>query len=447
MQRMSASTRFKRIFTKKHLKEIYLSDIRYKSGPGIDRINNRCFNTQLGEHIDIIYRKANSGKYRFSQYRERLLPRGPNRYPRVISIPTIRDKIVQKAVFEVLHSIYGANAHFLHQIIYQIREVVAEGTFDCVLRLDVSDFYPSVKHERLLREIKKKIRKKELIHLIKNSISQPTVATPNRKLKKANAKGIPQGLSISNILANIYMTPIDARYSNSSTYRYFRYVDDILILCASNDMQSILHDITASCEDLGLVLHSKEAEPAKTSAGKIDAGFTYLGYEFDNSKISVRKKSVQKIRETIVKSLTNYKYSSTQDLNLLKWNIDLRITGCVFNETKYGWLFFFSQIDDRQLLKSLDHFVSKQLERFGVSNTVMTPKRFMRAFHEITQNFKNTRYVPNFDLMPIQKKRSILAEIFGLKTQVLSRLDVEYQFNKRIYRTIKELEKDIARPS
>ena len=75
------------------------------------------------------------------------------------------------------------------------------------------------------------VRKKEILHLLKDAISQATLAKPSGGKKSYQTKGVPQGLSISNILANIYMAPIDCKYSKKSSYKYYRYVDDILILC------------------------------------------------------------------------------------------------------------------------------------------------------------------------------------------------------------------------
>ena len=56
--------------------------------------------------------------------------------------------------------------------------------YDSVLRLDVKDFYPSVDHSLLFEQIKKRIRKGELLVLIANSLKQPTVA----KIKKDEIK-------------------------------------------------------------------------------------------------------------------------------------------------------------------------------------------------------------------------------------------------------------------
>jgi len=71
----------------------------------------------------------------------------------------------------------------------------------------------------------------------------------------------------------------------------------------------------------------------------------------------------------------------------------------------------------------------------------------MRSFHEITKNLSHTNYIPDFDTYTIREKRRILRSIFGLKTRLMKSHEIEYQFNRRIYQTVKELEKDLARTS
>jgi len=176
---MSASSAFKNIFTKKYIEELYFSSVRYRAVVGIDRINMKAFERQLKEHIDIVYRKSRNGTYNFSQYREKLLSRGPSKYPRVISIPTIRDKLTLKALFEAMDIVYGNETPFLHKIINEVSLSVNEGLYDGVLRLDVKDFYPSIKHDILFNQIKKRVRKKEILHLLKDAISQATLAKPS----------------------------------------------------------------------------------------------------------------------------------------------------------------------------------------------------------------------------------------------------------------------------
>ena len=191
----------------------------------------------------------------------------------------------------------------------------------------------------------------------------------------------------------------------------------------------------------------QDDDTSKTSSGRIPDSFSYLGYSFHPSVITVRKNSIDHLRESIIKLFTSYKYLGNRVTAHLKWILDLRITGCIFNKTKYGWLFFFSQIDDLRLLNSLDHFVNKQCIRFGINTTDLNPKKFVRAYHEITRNMSRTNYIPNFDTISVNEKRKLLTKIFKLETPLMTKNDIEYQFSKRIYRTIRDLEKDLATPS
>ncbi len=439
---MTASSDFKKYFSSKSLKKLFVEEIRYKSARGIDHVSTRTFEGRLPENIKIIHRKVYNGTYQFSQYREKLLSRGPERPPRVISIPTIRDKLVQKALAEILKSSFGAKVPLLHLIINDVISTYYSSLYNSVLRLDVKDFYPSIVHINLIKELRKSIRKKEILQLVDNAISQKTVSRPNRKDRNTSTKGVPQGLSISNILANIYLSPIDAKYSANPKLKYFRYVDDILIFCNEVDIETIYAKLVVDCKNLGLNLHKREDKSSKSTSGKIVDGFGYLGYEFASGKVTVRKKSVDKIRESIIRLFTNYKYSKTKDIELLKWGLNIRITGCIFNKSKYGWLFFFSQIDDLSLLGALDHFIQAQLKRFDING--LKPKNFLRTYHEITQNLSKTTYIPNFDRFSTSEKERILIDVFKLKNLPATPHDVEYQFNRRIYKMVTELERDLG---
>lgn len=438
---MTASSDFRKHFSLKSLKKLFVQEIRYKSAKGIDHISTLTFEGKLPENLKIIYHKVQSGTYRFSQYREKLLSRGSEKTPRVISIPTIRDKLVQKALAEILKATFGSQTPLLHVIINDVISTYHSGLYDSVLRLDVKDFYPSIVHINLIKEIKKKIKKKEILYLIENAISQKTVSRPSKKDKNKATKGVPQGLSISNILANIYLSPIDIKYTAKQSIRYFRYVDDILIFCNEVDIKVIHEEFEKDFTDLGLDLH-KEDNISKSTLGKTADGFSYLGYEFKNSKISIRKKSVDKLRESILRLFTDYKYTKPEDIEFLKWALNLRITGCIFNKSKYGWLFFFSQIDDLALLGGLDHFIQTQLKRFNIAG--LKPKTFLRTYHEIRQNLSKTTYIPNFDKFSTIQKQSILVDVFKLKNPPTAPHEIDFQFRRKIYKMVNDLERDLG---
>ncbi|GAA3090265.1 hypothetical protein [Nonomuraea salmonea] len=94
------------------------------------------------------------------------------------------------------------------------------------------------------------------------------------------------------------------------------------------------------------------AGEAKSSSGSILDGFSYLGYKFSGSAVTVRKRSVQNIETSIARAFTRYKNDG--NLQQLQDRLNLIVTGCVYGGVSYGWLNYFRQMNDIALLKRLD---------------------------------------------------------------------------------------------
>ena len=103
-------------------------------------------------------------------------------------------------------------------------------------------------------------------------------------------------------------------------------------------------------------------------------------------------------------------------------------------------------IDDAYLFFGVN-FVKKLLLRFLPQPMDIKFKKFVKAFYEIKKNIKATKYTPNFDNYTTSQKRQLLKDIFSVETKLMSVNEIEYQFNRRIYRSVKELEQDLARAS
>jgi RNA-directed DNA polymerase len=110
-------------------------------------------------------------------------------------------------------------------------------------------------------------------------------------------QGTPQGAVISPLLANIYLHPLDELMAVRG-YRMVRYADDFVVLCKSREeAEAALAEIRAWVADNGLHLHS-----GKTHIGdcmKVGEGFEFLGYRFEAGRRLVRKKSLDRFKDTI----------------------------------------------------------------------------------------------------------------------------------------------------
>jgi len=439
---MQAFKIFKSVFSLEGLSSIYFTFIAHKKVVGIDKTSNQGFQKRLSENLELIYRKVNEDSYTFSFYKAKLIIKGRNKYPRVISIPTIRDQLTLKAINILLSIVYQDEIKYkqVQTLLSNIKEKML--LFDSFIKIDISEFYPSINHDILLTKVKRKIRKKEILSLVSKAIRKKTLITRSEELPSTRV-GIPQGLSISNILANIYMMDFDKVMKCNSRFSYHRYVDDILILCKSIDKRFILNDIKKELSKLNL-----EVNKDKIENGSLTQSFNYLGYYNTGSGFSVRPSSVSKLRDSIVKSFTYYNYSEDLPLNYLIWRVNLRITGCIMDKNKYGWMFFYSQIDDLKLLFQLDHFVDKLIKRFLRASDQFNPKKFVRTFWEIKSNLSSTKYIPNFTEYSFTAKVEVLNGVFLYKNvNTWPEKKVNEVFNILIFQSIKDLEKDFQRMS
>lgn len=432
------------------LKEIYEQHIIFSGVTGIDNLNQRTFRSLLDDQIEIIERKVKAGSYKFTKYKLKLISKGRGKIPREVSIPVIRDRVALKALCNFLMERYNGTIEFKlpQDLVRESKVAVESGKYDCFIKLDVKNFYPSVKHDEMLKRLHSKIRNPEIIHFIADAISTPTVIK-SKADDKPSDKGIPQGLSISNLLSAIYLVNIDKRFFTLTDAKYFRYVDDILILCKKTDTDNISKEVISRFKRIGLDIYDPIKAPNKSTIGNLGDTFGYLGYKFESrivkgvntSIVTARLGSIEKLKESLVSIFTSYKHSKFKSSEYLLWRLNMRITGCIFEQKSRGWLFFFSEINDETLLHNLDLYVLKLIKRFDIT---ISPRKFVKTFYEIKHNKYETKYVPNFDNYNIDQMKAVLSDHFGiLGLSKVSDEDIEYEFKKRIAKQARELLADV----
>ena len=462
MSTLAGST-YREIFASANLRRIYDEHIAKSGAIGIDRINRPTFEKVLRSEIALIRRKSANSTYRFSQYREKLVSKGSGRPPRVISIATFRDRITLRALCDFLRARFQdqLNLQIPQVVIHRLKEEIATGKYSSFIKLDVRDFYPSIPHAILRAQVTTRLKSHKAVALLERAIQTPTVSVAD-KSKAAVAVGVPQGLAISNLLAEIFMHPFDTAVASKANVAYFRYVDDVFLL-TSEPPAPLFEELRSTLEsDFGLSVHPVGTDGSKSTFGLVTNEFTFLGYLFRVGKARVKEQSVQRLERSLADIFTRYKYRCEEirrkhhskaerrkllefAKNSLLWRINLRITGCIFEKTRKGWVFYFSQIDESSLeqLRKLDHTVANMLNRFRIRP--QTPVRsFVRAYFEChRKNPTATGYIPNFDTASVVEMRRILERYFGYSVPGMSDAAVKANFAFRIRRATKELELDI----
>ncbi|QLE85415.1 RNA-dependent DNA polymerase [Shewanella sp. Scap07] len=438
---MKVQDQFNKEFEVDNLKELFTDYVVYSGATGIDNLNQYAFRKQLDSQTEILSRKAKDGSYQFTKYKLKLISKGRNKVPREISIPTVRDRIALKAMCRFLQERFKSAVEFKlpQNVIKEVKSDIDTQQYDSYIKLDVSNFYPSIKHDILLKQLRKRVRIKPILDFITSAICSPTVSV-SRPNDEPTELGIPQGLAISNILAAIYLQNIDKYLSTIPNAKCYRYVDDVLILCQQHESKQIADEVIRKFKDVGLTVHCPTKSPEKSKIDTIRNGFDYLGYDFRADIISARNGTIENLKSSLAGIFTSHKHVNSPRPEFLEWRLNLRITGCIFENKSKGWLFFFSEINDEQLLHRLDHYVSKLCKRFDVN---VVPKKFVRSFKEITHRKYETTYVPNFDDYDTAKMSEVLIKYFGYELKGLSATEIKYEFHKKIGSQVKDLEVDI----
>ncbi len=459
MMKKSAYITYKKIFKEKNLNELYEKTIHLNTASGIDGMVKKVFDKNPNLHFSIIDKKIYNGTYNFTPYKEKLFIKNRNSLPRMISIPTIRDKIVHKGLHIIMREAFLINQPLVQSVISDMKKDLEK--FDSYIKIDIEKFYDNINHDVLLKKLSKKIRHVPLQDLILKAIKTPTTAygySSNNGIE-SNDLGVPQGLSISNTLAEIFFIDVDRKFKKMKTISYFRYVDDILILCNRKKLESIKKKIVDELETDYLLRINEQ----KCSSGNInEEGFDFLGYRVqkidsnENVGLTIKRNTKNKFEKSIVDMFTRYRDSEKVTIEEFVFHLNNKITGSISSkvngdtekEKKYGWVFFFSQVDDLNVFRHLDWFIKKMLVNFNLNNQVsdkgLEVKSFMKTYYEIIYNRTKTKYIHRPDRLTIEEKKNLLIHTFNFRRNYLDTDEkIERNYYSRVYKPIKRLEKDV----
>src|ERR1700752_3210331 len=165
---------------------------------------------------------------------------------RVLSIPAIRDRVVQGALKLILEPVFEADfqpgsfgyrpKRTAHDAIKRVAEAIVQRKTR-VLDFDLRAYFDNVRHDRLLAKVAQRVDDADVMHLLKIM------------LKASGKHGVPQGGVISPLLSNIYLTEVDrmlerareaARYGKYTSVEYARFADDLVILIDAHQRHDLL---------------------------------------------------------------------------------------------------------------------------------------------------------------------------------------------------------------
>lgn len=347
-----------------------------KGGAGVDGVTFKAIECAKGKTAFIaeLQQALKNKSYTPEAVRRVMIPKADGSR-RALGIPTIRDRVAQMAAKLVIEPIFEADfcdcsygfrpKKSAHDAVNDVTYALNCG-YTQVIDADVTKYFDTIPHAKLLAVVAERIADGAILHLIKMWLKAAVVDEDDDGTRrnigkgKANTKGTPQGGVISPLLANVYLHLLDRVWERRQLQkrieaRLVRYADDIVVLCRKGT-QPPMAVIQQVCARLGLSLNEH-----KTAI--VDArhqSFDFLGFEFrmrtsfvtGNQYPHVRpsRKSLQKIKARV---------SALTDRRLTM--LPLHVVMNRINEALRGWVGYFHYRNSSRSMEQLKGHVEQRV--------------------------------------------------------------------------------------
>src|SRR5512132_1634944 len=265
--------------------------------PGIDGVTFEAIETQGVEALLEQLRDELIGRtYQPLPARRQEIPKDGGKV-RVLSIPAIRDRVVQGALKLILEPVFEADfqpgsfgyrpKRTAHDAIKRVAEAIVRRKTR-VLDFDLRAYFDNVRHDRLLAKVAQRIDDADVMHLLKVM------------LKATGKKGVPQGGVISPLLSNLYLNEVDrmlekavniTRRGKYTNIQYARFADDMVILIDAERrsdwlVKAVYRRLREEFAKLGVAINEDKSRMVDLKKGE---SFTFLGFEYRRI-LSLRRK-------------------------------------------------------------------------------------------------------------------------------------------------------------
>ena len=344
-----------------NFKQAYKQVNRNKGVAGIDQMPTGKFADWFIAEGEPLINDLLKGNYQPQGVKQVEIPK-PKGGMRKLGIPTVRDRIIQQAIAQVLSPIYerefsGRSYGYrprrsAQQALRQASEYVIEGR-GVVVDMDMKSFFDEVNHDRLMYELSTKIGDKNLLRLIRKYLQSGILLGG---LISQRTKGTPQGSPLSPLLSNIVLNELDKELEKRR-HCFVRYADDFSIYVRSHKAGE---RVKASISRFIVNKLKLKVNEEKSMVCEVSKAIL-LGHTISKSgDLFIAKDNVKRFKNSIRKITKRNRGISLEQV-ISELNPKLR-----------GWFEYYKYTKSKGLFRDIDAWIRRKLRCFRIKQTKRT---------------------------------------------------------------------------
>lgn len=339
-----------RILDRDNLNQAFKQVKRNKGAAGVDGMTVDELRDYMSEHKTEIRQQIQERKYTPDPVLRVEIPK-PNGGVRLLGVPTVKDRLIQQAIAQVLTPMFDAQfseysygfrpKRYAEMALIQALEYLNAG-YDWIVDIDLERFFDTVNHDRLMNLVARTVDDGDVISLIRKFlVSGVQIDTEY----KETIIGTPQGGNLSPLLSNIMLNELDKELE-SRGLRFVRYADDCIIMVKSEMAANrVLRSITQFIEEkLGLIVNMTKSKVTRPYHPEMK----FLGFGFFKDRQARQYKA-----KPHQKSVENFKYKLKQ-LTRRNWGVNTVHRVTRINQVIRGWVNYFKIGAMKTQLKRID---------------------------------------------------------------------------------------------
>lgn len=385
-----------KVYQLENLRRAYRAVRANKGAPGIDGETVEAYGQHLEERLSQLHHELKTGTYEPQPVLRVEIPK-PDGSKRPLGIPTVKDRVVQQALLNILQPIFEPDFHpssygyrpgrSCHQAVARAEMFINKYDLKHVVDMDLSKCFDRLDHELIIRGVNRKVSDGSVLKLIRKFL---TAGVMKDGAWEVTDIGSPQGGVISPLLTNIYLDHFD-QTMKARGIRIVRYADDILIFARSRKEAGKYRQIATNILEGELKLVVNKQKTHLTSAYK---GVPYLGFVIHTRYTSIHPKKIKNFKDRI-RQLTPRNHGMNVEAMIKRLNPVLR-----------GWANYFRVANCKGVFAQLMEWIRRRLR--------MKKMREWKKWKQLHKALRRRGYKGNFLKISMTRWRNSASPLINM---------------------------------